>query len=429
MNTIPEYQFLSNLSDFGIKLGLDKIRHLLEKYGNPHFKYPSILIAGTNGKGSVAKTLSGILSCSGYKTGLYISPHLVDIRERISISGKIIEEEEFKEKIRQLKKILSKTPYHMYPTFFEALTVIAFSYFADKKIDVLVCEVGLGGRFDATNILPSVLEVITKIGIEHKAFLGKTYEEIAREKAGIIKEKTSVVCAKQEKAAEKVIKNVSKKKKAKLYIYGRDFFSRRVEKGIDGQSFNFYGKEKIKNIKTPLLGRHQIENVSLGVQTALLLREKSFKVEKEAIYKGVRNVLWEARFQVLKKKPLVILDGAHNPDGVKSLLSTIKDLFPHKKFSFLMAVLKDKEYDKMVNKISRVADELVFTKPETERAVEPGKLLTFVRGRKEAKVILSVKEAIEYIEKTGKDWIICGSLYLAGAVLYLNSTPGTGTKG
>ncbi len=417
MKNTPEIQFLENLSDFGIKLGLDKTIFLLEKFKNPHFNYPSILIAGTNGKGSVAKTLSEILREAGYKTGLYISPHLVDIRERISINGKLIEEEDFKLKIREFKKILEKMPVHMYPTFFEAITVIAFKYFSDKKIDILVCEVGLGGKYDATNVLPSFMEIITKIGIEHTKYLGNTYREIAKEKAGIIKNRTTVISSKQKKQVEEVIKSVAERKKAKVYFYGKDFFSRRRQKGIKGQIFDFYGKENLRNIRTPFFGKYQIENISLAVQSALIIREKGFEIKKEDIYKGVGNVVWDARLQVLKEKPLIILDGAHNPDGIDSLLAVLKDVFPGRKFSFLVSILKDKNYEKMVKKISKVAEEIVFTKLFTERGIEPEKLLSIVKGKRKSRKFESVKEALNYIERTGRDWIICGSLYLAGEVL------------
>jgi len=417
MKNTPELQFLENLSDFGIKLGLDKTIFFLEKFKNPHFNYPSILIAGTNGKGSVARTLSEILKESGYKTGLYISPHLVDIRERISINGQLIAEEDFKLQIRELKKIISKIPFHMYPTFFEALTIIAFKYFSDKKIDVLVCEVGLGGKFDATNVLSSFIEVITKIGIEHTKYLGKTYREIAREKAGIIKDKTTVICSRQQEEAEQIIKDVAKKKKSKIYFYGKDFFSRRKERGIKGQIFDFYGKKKLKGVRTSFLGKYQIENVSLAIQTALIMKEKGFGIKEENIYRGVENVIWQARLQILKGSPLIILDGAHNPDGINSLMAFIKDVFPEKKFSFLVAILKDKNYEKMVGKISKVAEEIVFVKLPTERGIEPEKLLSIVKGKKKSRKFESVKEALSYIENTGRDWIICGSLYLAGEVL------------
>jgi len=419
MKNTPEIQFLENLSDFGIKLGLDKTNFLLEKFKNPHFKYPAILIAGTNGKGSVAKTLSEILKEAGYRTGLYISPHLIDIRERISIDGQLIEEEDFKSKIREFKKVLEKIPVHMYPTFFEAMTVIAFKYFADKKIDILVCEVGLGGKYDATNVLPSFIEIITKIGIEHTKYLGTTYREIAREKAGIIKNRTTVICSKQQKEVEQVIKSVAKKKKSKIYFYGKDFFSRRKQKGIKGQVFDFYGKENLKNIRTPFLGKYQIENVSLAVQSALIMKEKGFEIKKEDIYKGIGNVVWPARLQVLKEKPLIILDGAHNPDGIDSLLSVLKDVFIEKKFSFLVAILKDKNYEKMVKKISKVVEEIVFTKLITERGIEPEKLLSVAKGKKKNRIFKTVGEALDYIENTGRNWIICGSLYLAGEVLQI----------
>lgn len=421
MKTPPEIEFLNTLTDFGIKLGLDKTYYLLKKFGNPHLLYPSVLIAGTNGKGSVARTLANVLTLSGYKTGLYTSPHLVYLGERIMIDGKQIQEEELTFKIRQLQKILENQPYHLYPTFFEALTAIAFSYFADKRIDILVCEVGMGGRFDATNVLPSSLEIITRIGLDHMQYLGNTYQEIASEKAGIIKEETYAVSARQRKDAMDVIKRKAKEKKAKLYCEGKDFRARKVFSSLDGQVFNFYGRRVYKGFKTSLLGRHQIGNMSLVVQASLLLRDTGFKIPDEVIYKGIETSFWPCRFQILRKNPVVIIDGAHNIDGVRVLLNTLKEIFPSEKFSFLMGILKDKDWKRMLSMVlsSKIVEEIVFTTPDNERAISPYMLADFVSKQEDirVRVIERCPEAVRYIKESNRNWCICGSLYLCGDVI------------
>jgi dihydrofolate synthase/folylpolyglutamate synthase len=412
--------FLNSLSDFGIKLGLDKTNFYLEKLGRPHFKYPSILVAGTNGKGSVCKALSKILEFSGYKVGLYTSPHLIDVRERIKINEENISEEEFNENIMILKKIIEKQPVHMYPTYFEALTIIAFLYFYKKKIDILVCEVGMGGRFDATNVLPSFIEVITKIGLDHTEFLGKTYREIANEKSGIIKEKTIVLSAKQKKEAKEVIIKKAKDRNSEILIYGDDFKGRLLNISPESMIFNFYGREKIKNLKTLLLGIHQIENLSIAIETSLILKEKGYKIEEENIIRAIENVKWPCRFQILQKNPYIIVDGAHNVDGIKNLMKNLKKIFPDKKFSFLVGILKDKDYKNMVKILQKYTENIIFTKPNSERAIEPEILKEIVNNKKNVRIIEEPKKAYEFIKKTEENWLIFGSLYLAGEILQIN---------
>lgn len=409
--------FLNSLSDFGIKLGLDKTNFYLKKLGNPHFKYPSILVAGTNGKGSVCKSVNKVLQISGYKVGLYTSPHLLDVKERIRINEEKISQKEFNEKIINLKKIIEKQPVHMYPTYFEALTIIAFLYFAEKDIDILVCEVGMGGRFDATNVLPSFINVITKIGLDHTDFLGKTYREIANEKAGIIKEKTIVISAKQKKEAYQVIKNKVKDKRSKLFTYGKEFEGKNLKLSPDGMIFDFYGKENFKNLKTDLIGTHQIENLSIAIETLLILKENGYRIKEEDIRKGLENVKWEGRFQILQKNPYIIFDGAHNPDGVRNLMKNIKMVFPSEKFSFLVGILKDKDYKNMIRIFEKYTDKIIFTRPNSERAIDPNILKQNIKSRKDIKVIEDPKEAYKYIKNTCENWLIFGSLYLASDIL------------
>lgn len=422
MKPLPEIEFLLQLTDFGIKLGLDKTRHLLEQFGNPHLKYPSVLIAGTNGKGSVAKTVANVLTRAGYRTGLYTSPHLVYIGERVVFNGKPIDEKELAFKIRHLREIIGSQPYHLYPTFFEALTVIAFSWFADLNADVVICEVGMGGRFDSTNVLPASLQVITKIGLEHTQYLGKTYEEIASEKAGIIKPGGTVVSALQKERAMNVIRNKAKDKKARLYTYVKDFTVRRTSVSVRGQEFNFYaGRERFPALRTPLLGRHQMENMALAVQSVRILAKMGFPVTREALYEGVSTVAWPCRFHVLRERPVIVVDGAHNPDGINTLSGTLDDVFPGKRFSFITGILRDKDWRRMLRILlkNNAIDEIVFTRPDNERALEPAILADFAKGRRNIKitVIHEPSDALRYAGRTKRDWCICGSLYLCGDIL------------
>ncbi|HNS32847.1 MAG TPA: folylpolyglutamate synthase/dihydrofolate synthase family protein [bacterium] len=422
MNSQPEIEFLLHLSDFGIKLGLEKTVNLLEKFGNPHYKYKSILIAGTNGKGSVAKTLATVLGEAGYRVGLYTSPHLVDLKERITINGQKIEEKIFTGKIKELQAVLQEEPYHLNPTFFEAITVLAFSFFADSKIDILICEVGMGGRFDSTNVLPSFMEIITNIGLEHTQFLGKTYAEIANEKAGIIKKNSMVITSAQEPDAMRVISEKAKEKESALYVYRKDFRARRTGFSSDGQKFNFYGEKNFPGIRTPLLGSHQIENMSLVLQSLGLLEQCGFPVKREAVYQGMGKVVWPCRFQILRKHPFLIIDGAHNPDGMETLVKSLRSICPHEKVSFLAGILKDKDWQKMLHILQRHRNigELVFTRPETERAMDP-QVLAAAIGRKDIKtaVIPDYRKAYRYMLKHPGNWCVCGSLYLCGNVLPL----------
>jgi dihydrofolate synthase / folylpolyglutamate synthase len=398
---------------------LDKTFQLLDCWHNPQLNYSSVLIGGTNGKGSVSKFLAEILKTAGYKTGLYTSPHLVDIRERIVIDGHLIPDKAFSGKIRELQKMLEGFPAHMPPTFFESLTAIAFSYFADEKVDIVISEVGMGGRFDATNVLPSFMEIITPIGLEHTKYLGKTYEEIAFEKAGIIKRKSIVISAAQNKKVTRLLKRKVKDRDSKMLTYGRDFNVVRKEKSLQGQTFHFYGHKNYKDLRIALLGRHQIQNAALAVQAALLMKNRGFECTEEDIRRGLETAQWPCRFQLLCEKPLILIDGAHNPDGIKSLRAGLQDMFPAQKFAFMMGILKDKNYAEMLSKIIPAADRIVFTAPETSRACDPKILAAFARskGKQKIKIIQNVGDAINYIRRTNQNWCICGSLYLCGDVL------------
>lgn len=415
--------YLERLTDFGIKLGLDKIRNILSLLGDPHKKYPSILIAGTNGKGSVACFVANTLKQAGYKVGLYTSPHLVRVEERIQINGKPISARIFNNLCIEIMNLCVKLPVEMQPTYFEALTAMAFEYFAREKIDVCVCEVGMGGRFDATNVLEPVVEIITPVSFDHMEYLGNSIEEIASEKAGIIKQNSVLVCGKQMDDALKVIKRVCREKNTKGYFYEKDFFARNIfSKFPYEQRFNFIGTENIKNLSIKLFGKHQIHNAAVAVQALLLLRKKGFNISDATLAKGLESAIWPARFQPVMDKPLVIIDGGHNIDGINSLKKALKEYFPGKKFVFLVGILKDKKWEKMLKILSRIGERFILTRPDSPRSISPDLLATRLKEyfpEHCIEVIDDVKLAFERLIKIkgNQPRIVCGSLYLAGDVL------------
>ncbi|MCX7705767.1 MAG: bifunctional folylpolyglutamate synthase/dihydrofolate synthase [bacterium] len=417
------FRYLEKLTDFGIKLGLDKIRHILSNLDNPHKKYKSVLIAGTNGKGSVACFISNCLKQAGYRTGLYTSPHLIRVEERIQINGKPIPSKIFDDLCLELKKICEKLPVEMKPTYFEALTAIAFEYFRREKIDVCVCEVGMGGRFDATNVLEPVLEVITPVSFDHMEYLGNSIEEIASEKAGIIKENSILVSGRQLPGALKVIKRVCRQKKTKAYFYGKHFLARLVSSDFPNQQrLNFSGTEKMKNISIKLFGRHQVHNAAVAIQSLLLLKKQGFNIPEKAIIEGMKNSIWPARFQPVMEHPMVIIDGGHNTDGINSLKKALKQYFPDRKFIFLVGILKDKKWETMLRMLADSGERFIFTRPDTPRSVPPEELAQKMREflpESLIEILEKPKDAFErLIEiKSSSPRVICGSLYLAGDIL------------
>ncbi|HOL65916.1 MAG TPA: folylpolyglutamate synthase/dihydrofolate synthase family protein [bacterium] len=420
--TASDRLFLRKLNDFGIKLGLDKTFSLLEAFGQPQKKYLSILVAGTNGKGSVARTLAQVLTLAGYRVGLYTSPHLIDLRERIVINQRPVSRDVFRQTLRRLRNLVEASPCHLTPTFFEALTVMAFTIFAEKKVEVAVVEVGMGGRFDATNVLPASLSVITSVSLDHVQYLGPTLRDIAREKAGIIKTGRPVISARQRPEVISVVRKVARDNAAALLIHGRDFSA--VLKGMDPERliFDFFGEEALPGLTSRLLGRHQVENMALVVQACLSLRRMGLQIPEKALRVGLKTVVWPARLQIIRRQPLILLDGAHNPGGLQSLSFALKDLFPDLKFSLLSGMLKDKEWPEMVRMLLPWSQKVVFTGLKTPRALPPGVLAEYaLRYRPGLKVtaLPDTAAAWKMVRDSRENWVVCGSLYLAGEILKL----------
>ena len=317
--------FLNNLQSKGIRPGLGNIAQALAIFGFPQFQFPSVHLAGTNGKGSTASFITSVLIQAGYKVGLFISPHLHTVRERIQVGRIPIPKEDF---AAIATEIIPRLPTTL--TYFEFLTLMAFVYFASQRVDIAVIETGLGGRLDATNLIMPEVSVITNIGLEHEHWLGYTLKKITLEKAGIIKQSRPLVTGIKQKELLRIIKNVCRFKNAPLYLFGRNFAGRRYRNEL-----YYYGLTKnLKGLHLGLMGVHQFENASLALATLELLGQRGFRIEEKDIREGLSNTFWPGRFEIVKPYPfMIVLDGAHNPDGMQALKDSLRLLNYKRLFS------------------------------------------------------------------------------------------------
>jgi len=414
MNYEETLSYIYNLERFGIKLDLSNTISFTEHLGNPHLKFPSVHIAGSNGKGSVAAMLESILSTAGYKTGLYTSPHLIDFRERIRIGGKLIDKNSLFDFVNELRDEIEKNGY----TFFEVITALAFSYFADKKIDIAVLETGLGGRLDSTNIVTPLISIITNISLEHTEHLGTTLPQIAFEKAGIVKNGVPTITAVDDSGALHVIKNVCAERKSLLLVINKNSSVKIHRLSLDQTVFDF---GSYKNLKLNLGGRHQIKNACLAISAIEKLKETGWKIKTKAVRDGLKNVNWRGRLQIFRKEPLTLLDVAHNPAGIKTLIEALEEFFPGKKMIFIFGVMADKDYPSMLKEICRKAKFILLTKPDYERAADPELLEKVVIEQNTPYEILpQIRQAYIFALKNAKsEDVICitGSHFTVGEFL------------
>jgi dihydrofolate synthase / folylpolyglutamate synthase len=412
MNKTNPYAYLASLNIDSMRFGLGAITGLLRRLGNPQNSYKSILIAGTNGKGSTSAMTASILQSSGYKVGLYTSPHLIDVRERIVVSGRKITIRDFGQIVADVQDKL-KQPV----TYFEFLTAVAFLYFQRQQIDVAVLEVGLGGRLDATNVCKPIVSVITNIGFDHMAYLGNTLAAIAREKAGTIKQNGICITAAKQKQVLEVLKSVCLERRAKIYCLGRDIKIKRQKDGlVTYQGIN----RNLGNLSIPLKGSHQYANAALALAAVEICGKKGFAVEDEAISRGLAGTHWDARLEILQNNPFFLLDGAHNPAGMRVLCRTIKKDFSYRRLIFIFGALADKNYRQMLRIIIALCPKIILTQLKSPRAVSVQDLAK-VLDKMGYPVIVTenVGKAVERAQTlAGRQDLICaaGSLYLAGEV-------------
>lgn len=409
--------FLFNLESSSIKLGLDRTINLLSAVGDPQCEFESVHIAGTNGKGSVACFLNSILCHSGLKTGLFTSPHLVDYRERIRIGGVAIPRGVVSRTVANIQGHVKRTD----ASYFEATTALAFDYFAKEGIDIAVVEVGMGGRLDSTNVIEPLATCITTIDFDHEKYLGRTLSEIAAEKAGIIKRATPVVCGSMPRAALATVSRVAKKKHARVFRLGKDASAERLSSSLDGSVFEYRGLGPRRRLRTRLLGSHQIENAAVAVLAAEVLKSEGVRITSGSIAAGVESAVWPGRLQILRRRPLVICDGAHNASGARSLAAGLRHLGIEKAVT-VFAVLRDKNYGRMLRTLSGLSAEFVFTKAVSPRAlpvrrlVEEGKRAGFA-FTSTASLDKAVAIGLEHARRTGRPVLICGSLYAIGEAM------------
>ena len=427
MNYKEAVEFIEKSHKFGMRLGLENTYKLLELLGNPQDKLKFIHVGGTNGKGSVCSFISNTLKQQGYKVGLYTSPYLETFTERIRLNGENIPEEDLarivtimKEKIEQMVD-----EGYAYPTEFEIATALAFYYYYEQQADFVVLEVGLGGRYDATNVIKTPLvSVIVSLSLDHIGVLGDTLGKIAYEKAGIIKENGIAVVYKQEQEAEEVIKNICREKNTK-YIEA-DFKNVVIKKSdINSQIFdcNVLG-EKLKDIEISLIGDHQVNNAILALTVIKALKDdRSIEISDECIRKAFLNTKWPGRIEKIMDKPTFIIDGAHNEDGAKSLSKALKKHFDGKKMTLLIGMLKDKDIDSVIEILIDKFDKVITTTPDSNRAISCEELKEKIENHVHNVIAISkVEDAVKYVlDNAQKDEIIisAGSLYMIGHVRQL----------
>ncbi len=405
---------------------LERMRLFLSWFEAPQNNYPSVLIAGTKGKGSTAAFLTSILKESGYKVGTYISPHLQHERERIQINQQHISEKEFVLGVELIKKKFQnkKIPKELgRPTYYELFTLLTFILFKKKKVDIAVIEVGMGGRLDATNVLEPLCSVITSISLDHQDQLGNTVAKIAKEKADIFRTGKLAVSAEQDKEAMKQIRFIAKQKKSFLFEDKIDFSVSLKKMSSQGLEFTFSMKSVLGNkaiqFKTPLTGEFQLKNAGLAVATALLIKKEGCKkISTASISQGLKRVKWPGRFEIVSQKPYIVLDGAHNGDSMKSLVRSIKKIFPKYCVIPILSVSWGKDVAVIAKELSGVSERVILTETEHSRSYEVGDLLEQVAPYfKRIEIASSVEKAIQLarISMQPKEiLLITGSLFLVG---------------
>ena len=415
MNVNEAIEYIHSVFWKGSIPGLGRTQELLAKMGNPEKDLKYVHIAGTNGKGSTAAMTASILRKAGYRTGLYTSPYIYRFHERMQIDGEQISDEDLiaiTEYVKPLADSMAESP-----TEFELVCCIAFEYFKRKQCDIVVLEVGMGGEFDATNVIPCPeVAVITNIGLDHTDVLGTTIEEIAQTKSGVFKEGGSAVVYRGVPSVEAVFEKVCKEKNVTLKK--ADFESLKLNScDLFGQNFDCGAR---KNIQLPLLGDHQLHNASVVLSIADTLKEKGWNITEQNIYDGIRDVSWPGRFDIVCRDPLFIIDGGHNPQCLEALVKNVEDYLSGRKVVALTGVLADKDYGEMYQPILPLIDEFVCITPDNPRKMEAEDLAKYLQavGAK-ATACASTQDGVrKAIELAGKDGaILCfGSLYSIGAI-------------
>jgi len=455
LHSFIDYETIPGISFASADYSLEHVKKLLHRIGDPHLAARTVHIAGTKGKGSIASMIARVLTVSGYRTGLYTSPHLHNLRERIRVDGSLILEEEFASLMTELKPYFEamnviavsqspepfaschsegeKRPKNLAQgklsegeakqplTFFEALTVLAFDYFNKRQTDFQVLEVGLGGRLDATNVAKPEVCVITPISLDHTQVLGDSLEKIAYEKAGIIKPGSVVVRSPQPKEVIPVIDDVCHQRKTRLIQVGTDVTWHKMTSDLCHQSFTVGGKMGTHHITIPLLGDYQIENAATAVAALEVLASSDFRITAEDIARGLAQVDWPGRFQILRRQPIVLVDGAHNVASARRLVENIKTYFNYDQVFLVIGTSCDKDISGMVKELISLSPQVAVTRSSHPRAASPSTVAAeFVSQGIEPKLSENVLQALsQTLSLADKEDLICvtGSLFIVAEAL------------
>ena len=408
--------YIEQWSEKRKRFGLDGLKQVLAELHDPQEKLSFVHVAGTNGKGSTAAMLSSVLTKAEYKTGLYTSPHLMRYNERIKINGQDILDEDFIEAAETVKEVCDKMG--GVPIVFEILTLMALWYFAKEQCDIVILEVGIGGRLDATNCIPSPkAAVIAQLGLDHTETLGDTIEKIAAEKGGIIKPGCYAVMAEQQESAMDVVREICKQKQVPLTISSVSRM-KVLSSSVEGQQIE---DKEYGAIFLPLAGAHQVKNLANVLETVGVLKQQGYQISDDAVVDGIRQTKWPARMQRLCTNPDFLLDGGHNPQCVQAATEALKAFYPDKKVVFLTGMMQDKDTDRMLEEMVPLAQEFVCIHPDSQRAMDQNDMCRMLRERYgvQATACQTVNEGIRTaIKKAGDHAVICalGSLYLAGEI-------------
>ncbi|MFH1139372.1 MAG: folylpolyglutamate synthase/dihydrofolate synthase family protein [Pseudomonadota bacterium] len=414
MNYDQTIDYLLSLQKFGIKFGLSSTENLLSRLGNPHLAVPAVHLAGTNGKGSVGAMIASMTAASGLRVGFYTSPHLISFRERFRINGELIEPGDVVSLAERVKAVSApEEP----PTFFEFVTAMGFLYFAEKKVDLLVLETGMGGRLDATNVVLPLAGVITNISMEHTDYLGKTLARIAAEKAGIIKPGLAVVTGEKRKSVRAIFEETAEARGGRILALGRDF--KVIKRGFG--LFDYYGLgRKMARLEVNLIGDHQIRNAGLALAVMELLADKGFALDEGIIRKGLAEASWPGRAQIFPGPPRLMLDGAHNPHAAKTLARLLAGL-EYERLHLVLGIMADKDIRAVMAPLLPLADVLYLTRTAYSRGAAPEVLAEAARsfsGNKELHP--SIPDALAAaLAAAGRDDLVVatGSLFTVGEAL------------
>ncbi|SEH57691.1 dihydrofolate synthase / folylpolyglutamate synthase [Halobacillus karajensis] len=416
MNYEEAINWIHSREKFKVKPGLKRMDWMMERLNHPERKINAVHIAGTNGKGSTVSFLRHILEKQGLSVGTFTSPYIKKFNERISINGEPIDDEVMADLVSRIKPLaeeLSYTPLGE-PTEFELITAMAMIYFSESRLDFVLLETGLGGKYDSTNIITPVLSIITNIGHDHMNILGSTVEEIAEEKAGIIKDTIPVITGVHQMEAKRVISDKSKECDAEIYVLGKDFNIQHKRSSEEGEVFTFSNPEfQSSELLSRMKGKHQVENSSIAIQASEVLNARGTEMDRRLYGEGIASTVWPARFEEVRKTPLTIIDGAHNEEGTQALVDTVKRHYGDRKIVLVYAALEDKPVSKMMGQLEEIVDIAYMTTFDFPRALKAEDLAGYSNIRKTFAMEDYQAAIIEASRVVGNDGLllITGSLY------------------